>query len=160
AEVHRIVGLFRHAEHHLEPVFDFALLALVGARKQVLQQQLVLGDPLHRLDQVGVDRMQNGVLLSDIVEKGASALDQQQVRVRLVFAILDVDVETGRPGDETVADIFGNLFILFQLLQEYSVKSNQTVKWDQRQTVAIITCCGSCKSVRCCQREDSPFRED
>lgn len=50
-------------------------LTLITAPLQIFQQQLILGDPLHRFDQISSNRMLDVVLFLEILEKGAAVHD-------------------------------------------------------------------------------------
>ena len=111
-----IVGFLRHVQADLQPLLDLADVA--AARQQVLEEQLVLGDPLHRFDEVGGDGVLQIVLALQGLEEGAAVRHQQRGGVRLVGAVLDVGVEAGRPSHEAMAHVFRHRLVLFQLLQE------------------------------------------
>lgn len=97
---------------------NLTLLLVTAARQEILEQQLIFGDPLDRLDQVRCD----GVLEAKLPLEGLKILPtvchQDGRAVGLVGAILDVAVEFRRPRDKSVAHVLGHALVLLQGLEE------------------------------------------
>lgn len=68
-------------------------LALVTARLQVFQQQLIFGDPLYGFDEERGQWMLDLMFTLQILEVCAAVLHHQRVRLWLVFAIMHVHIE-------------------------------------------------------------------
>ena len=65
--MHGIVCLLGDVKHHLEPVHDLTL-GFIATRVQILEEQLVLGDALYRLDEVRGDGATKIVLMLQVLE--------------------------------------------------------------------------------------------
>ena len=75
-ERHGIIGPLGHVLHQLQGLLQVRCghASLLGGAMHVLQEQLVLGDSLHRLDQEGRDVQTMAETLLDLLKEGPSCV--------------------------------------------------------------------------------------